>query len=47
MNFNSLSETLGYMGKGMVGIFVVTLVIILAMVILNKVFSSLAKDDKN
>lgn len=36
MNFNSLSQTLPIMLKGMVGIFIVTLVIILTMVVLNK-----------
>ena len=40
INFSSLSETLVYMGKGMLGIFIVTAVIILSMMILNKVFSS-------
>ena len=47
LNFGSLSETLVYMGKGMLGIFIVTAVIILSMIILNKVFSSPSTDDKN
>lgn len=40
MNFNSLSQTLPVMGKGMLGIFIVTLIIVLVVVLLNKVFSS-------
>lgn len=47
LNFGSLSETLVYMGKGMLGIFIVTAVIILSMIILNKVFSSPSNSDKN
>ena len=46
INFSSLSETLVYMGKGMLGIFIVTAVIILSMMILNKVFSSQSNSDK-
>lgn len=46
MNFNSLTETLGYMGMGMLGIFTVTAVIIISMMILNKFFSSPSNDDK-
>ena len=41
MNFNINTEaflsTLPYMGKGMLGIFVVTLVIIISIMILNRV----------
>ena len=44
MNFNINTEaflsTLPYMGKGMLGIFVVTLVIIVSIMILNKVGST-------
>jgi hypothetical protein len=44
MNFNINTEaflsTLPYMGKGMLGIFVVTLVIIVSIMILNKVGSN-------
>ena len=47
INSSSLSETLVYMGKGMLGIFIVTAVIILSMMILNKVFSSQSNSDKN
>lgn len=36
INFNAFLETLPIMGKGMFGIFVVTLVIVLCMVALNK-----------
>lgn len=36
MNFDAMLRTLPYMGKGMAGIFIVTCVIILSMVILNK-----------
>lgn len=43
MNLNSLSQTLPIMGKGMLGIFIVTLVIVLVVVLLNKVFSSKEK----
>ncbi len=42
MNFESLKETLPIMGKGMLGIFVVTLVIIGTIWLLNK-FSSKTK----
>lgn len=44
MNFNINTEaflsTLPYMGKGMLGIFVVTLVIIVSIMILNRVGSN-------
>lgn len=43
MNLNSLSQTLPVMGKGMLGIFIVTLIIVLVVVLLNKVFSSKEK----
>ncbi len=36
MNYDALLKTLPIMGKGMAGIFIVTAVIILSMVILNK-----------
>ena len=36
MNINAFLETLPVMGKGMLGIFAVTVVIILAMMLLNK-----------
>lgn len=36
MNFDALISTLPIMAKGMAGIFVVTCVIILVMVLLNK-----------
>lgn len=47
MNFNVdlFLETLPVMGKGMLGIFIVTGIIILSMVILNKI--SKEKKDKN
>ena len=35
MNIDAFLKTLPIMGKGMLGIFVVTIIIILAMVILN------------
>ncbi|MBR5453092.1 MAG: hypothetical protein IKV54_03350 [Clostridia bacterium] len=38
-DFNVLLSTLPYMAKGMVGIFVVTALIVLSVVILNKVTS--------
>lgn len=37
LHFDEFLKTLPIMGKGMFGIFIVTLVIILVMVILNKV----------
>ena len=40
MNFESLSQTLPVMVKGMAGIFRVTLVIVLVMVLLNKLTRS-------
>lgn len=43
MDLNSLSQTLPIMGKGMLGIFIVTLVIVLVVILLNKVFSSKEK----
>lgn len=36
MNINAFLSTLPIMGKGMVGIFAVTLIIVIAMVLLNK-----------
>lgn len=39
MNTEALFETLPVMGKGMAGIFIVTGVIILSMVALNKIFN--------
>ena len=36
INFSTFLDSLKYMGQGMVGIFAVTLVIILAIVLLNK-----------
>lgn len=44
INFEAMLETLPIMGKGMLGIFIVTGVIILAIVVLNKLTSS--KGDK-
>lgn len=40
LNIGSLAETLPIMGLGMAGIFAVTIVIILAMVILNRLFKN-------
>jgi len=37
INTDALLETLPIMGKGMLGIFIVTAVIVLSMLILNKV----------
>lgn len=37
IDVQGLLETLPYMGKGMLGIFIVTIAIILAVVVLNKV----------
>jgi len=36
MNYQNFLATLPIMGKGMLGIFIVTLVIVLCMVLLNK-----------
>ncbi len=40
MNINAFLATLPIMGKGMLGIFVVTVIIIAAMIILNAATSS-------
>ncbi len=40
MNINAFLATLPIMGKGMLGIFVVTIIIIAAMIILNATTSS-------
>ena len=37
LHFDKFLESLPYMGKGMLGIFVVTLVIIVSIMILNRV----------
>ena len=37
MNYSNFVKNLPYMGKGMLGIFIVTLAIILTVTILNKV----------
>ena len=37
MNYEAFTGTLPIMGKGMLGIFIVTAVIILAMIVLNKI----------
>ena len=37
MNYQNFLATLPIMGKGMLGIFIVTLVIVLCMVLLNKI----------
>ncbi|MDD6736456.1 MAG: OadG-related small transporter subunit [Clostridiales bacterium] len=42
MNFHEMISTLPVMAKGMAGIFIVTGVIILSMIALNKIFN-----DKN
>ena len=39
INVEALLTTLPYMGKGMLGIFIVTLAIILTVTVLNKVTS--------
>jgi hypothetical protein len=46
MNVENFLATLPYMLKGMLGIFVVTLVIIITIYILNKATSSIGKKDK-
>ena len=43
MHFETLKETLPIMGKGMLGIFAVTLVIIATIWLLNKLTSKTAK----
>ncbi|MDO5310848.1 MAG: hypothetical protein Q4E94_02970 [Clostridia bacterium] len=45
MNIQSLYETLPIMAKGMAGIFIVTIIIVICMVLLNK-FSSKSADNK-
>lgn len=37
LNFDAFLQTLPIMGKGMAGIFIVTIIIILVMIILQKV----------
>ena len=39
INVNAMLETLQYMGRGMLGIFIVTAVIIVLMYLLNHFFS--------
>ncbi len=46
MNFQAFLESLGYMGMGMLGIFIVTAVIILCIKLLNTVTSP-KKNDKD
>ena len=43
LNVKLFLETLGYMGKGLVGIFTVTAVIILSIFLLNKLGSAIDK----
>lgn len=45
MNIDAMLKTLPIMGKGMLGIFIVTCVIILCITVLNKLFSK--KDNEN
>lgn len=40
INVNAFLSTLPYMGKGMLGIFIVTLVIVISMILLNKAGSN-------
>lgn len=40
MNISSFIYSLGIMGKGMLGIFAVTAVIVLTVTVLNKVFEN-------
>ena len=51
MNFNfepmNFVNNLGYMGKGMIGIFVVIGVIVILTVVLNKVANNIGKWIKN
>ena len=46
MNFDAFLETLPMMGMGMAGIFIVTIVIVLAMVILQKATQPRDKKEK-
>lgn len=43
INVDAFLKTLPIMGKGMLGIFIVTLVIILVIAVLNKVTSNLSE----
>ncbi len=47
MDFKAFLSTLPYMLKGMVSIFVITLVIVLCIFILNKLTTSRKKDDSD
>lgn len=46
INVDAFLKTLPIMGKGMLGIFIVTLVIILVITILNKVTSNISEKNK-
>lgn len=45
MNIDAFLNTLPIMGKGMLGIFIVTAVIILSVMLLNKVTAKIGKKD--
>lgn len=48
MNFNAFLDSLGYMGMGMLGIFIVTAVIIVCIKLLNVLTAPKKKNkDKN
>lgn len=46
INFSSFLETLPIMAKGMAGIFLVTLVIILVMILLNAISGSIERKNE-
>ena len=46
-NFDALLGTLQYMGKGMVGIFAVTVLIVLSVYILNKLGNAMKTKNDN
>ncbi len=47
MNFDSLKQTLPIMGKGMLAIFIVTAVLVLSIVLLNKLTNISFKKKKD
>lgn len=47
LNWGNFKASFGYMGKGMLGIFIVITILILGISLLNKVISSIKKKDES
>ena len=47
LNWENFKASFGYMGKGMLGIFIVITILILGISLLNKVISSIKKKDES